>query len=138
MISPPHLATTLLFNVSRQWSLYLNRCVDASALESLDSPGCQVPFSLDPILAELEGGQYVRLILPMTLGDRVSGASSRGDGGGGGGGSSSGSGGSGGGGAITTKRKTSTTGGGVQGYRCVTTCTCPPYPFGTGRARVQS
>ena len=27
MISSPHLVTTLLFDVSRRWSLYLNRCV---------------------------------------------------------------------------------------------------------------
>ena len=27
MISSPHLATTLLFDVSRRWSLYLNWCV---------------------------------------------------------------------------------------------------------------
>ena len=39
VISSPHLATTLLFNLSRRWSLYLNRCVDVSALESLDTPG---------------------------------------------------------------------------------------------------
>ena len=56
MISSPHLATTLLFDVSWRWILYLNRCVAALASESLDSPGCQVPFSLDPILADLEGG----------------------------------------------------------------------------------
>ena len=31
MISPPHLVMTLLFDFSRRWSLYLNRCVDVSA-----------------------------------------------------------------------------------------------------------
>ena len=56
MISYPHLATALLFDVSQRWNLYLNRCVAALALEYLDAPGCQVPFLLDPILADLEGG----------------------------------------------------------------------------------
>ena len=32
MISSPHLATTLIFGVSWRWSLYLNRCMAASAL----------------------------------------------------------------------------------------------------------
>ena len=53
MISSPQLSTTLLFDMSRQWSLYLNRCVAALAPESLDTLGCHVPFLLDPILAEL-------------------------------------------------------------------------------------
>ena len=56
MISSLHLTTTLLFGASRRWSLYLDMCVAVSALESLDAPGCCVPFSLEPILAELEGG----------------------------------------------------------------------------------
>ena len=105
MIPSPHLATTLLSNVLWRWSLYLNRCVAASASESLDAPGCQVPFSLEPILAELEGGRYVGTILPPALVDLVSRANGRGGGGGGGGGggssgggSSSGGGGGGGGG----------------------------------------
>ena len=50
MISYPHLATTLLFDVSRQWSLYLNRRPYVLASESLDDLGRQVPFSLDPII----------------------------------------------------------------------------------------
>ena len=33
MISFPHLATTLLYDVSRRWSQYLNRCMAASASE---------------------------------------------------------------------------------------------------------
>ena len=68
MISSPHLATTLLFDVSRRWRLYLNRCVAALASESLDAPGYQVPFSLEPILAELEGDRYVGPILLPALG----------------------------------------------------------------------
>ena len=55
MISPPHLDTKIIFDVSRRWSLYLNRCVDASEFESLDAQGYQAPFLLEPILAELEG-----------------------------------------------------------------------------------
>ena len=56
MISSLHLSTTLLFDVSRQWILYLNRCVAALTSESLDAPGFQVPFLLDPIMADMEGG----------------------------------------------------------------------------------
>ena len=56
MISSLHLSTTLLFDVSRQWILYLNRCVAALVLESLDTPGCCAPFPLEPILSALEGG----------------------------------------------------------------------------------
>ena len=122
MISSPHLATTLLFNMWRRWSLYLNMCVAALASESLDAPGCQVPFLLEPILVELEGGRYVGPIHPPALGDLVSRASGRG-GGGSGGRSSGGDGGSGGGvdggggngggggGATANKRKSSATGG---------------------------
>ena len=55
MSSSPHLATTLLFNVLRRWSLYLNRCVSVSSSESLDAPGYYIPSFLDPILTELEG-----------------------------------------------------------------------------------
>ena len=132
MISSPHLATTLLFDVSPRWSLYLNRCVDVLASESLDAPGCQVPFLIKPILAELEGGQYVGPILPMALGDLVSRANVRGGGGDGGG-----SGGGGGSGADPTKRKSSSARG-MGGCRCVMTCTCPPCPFRMGRSLARS
>ena len=56
MISSPHLATTLLFDVSRRWSQYLNTCVAASAPEVEEALGASVPFSLGPILVDLEGG----------------------------------------------------------------------------------
>ena len=49
-ISPLHLYTAVLFDVSQRWSLYLNRRVVASAPESLDDLGCHVPFLLKPIL----------------------------------------------------------------------------------------
>ena len=122
VISSTHLDTTLLFDVLRRWSLYLNSCVAALALESLDAPGCQVPFSLEPILAELEGGRYVGPILLLALGDLVSRANGRCDGGGGGGSSgsrsncggsgSSGGNGGGGGGATANKTKILSNGGG--------------------------
>ena len=35
MITYPHLATALLYDVSQCWSLYFNMCVSASALEAL-------------------------------------------------------------------------------------------------------
>ena len=124
MISSPHLATTLLFNVMWRWSLYLNRSVAASALESLDALGCQVLFLIKPILAELEGGRYVGLILPMSLRYLVSMANSRDgcDGGSGEGGGGSGCGSSGGNsgdtsdgsGANATKIKSSTPEGDVR------------------------
>ena len=69
------------------------------ASESLDAPWCQLPFFMELILAELEGGRYVGLILPTSLGDLVSKASNRGGSG------SSGS------GATAAKRKSSNTGG---------------------------
>ena len=53
MISSPPLATTLIFYVSQRWSMYLNSCVDASALESQDALGYHVPFLLEIILADM-------------------------------------------------------------------------------------
>ena len=69
MITPPHLYTTLLYYVSHQWSLYLNRCVSASALEALESPGATVPFTLDPILIKLESRRYVGTIILGVIAD---------------------------------------------------------------------
>ena len=71
MISSPHLATKLLFDVSRRRSQYLNRCVAASASEVEEAPGASAPFSLEPILVELEGGRYNGPILPASLADLV-------------------------------------------------------------------
>ena len=56
MISSPHLSTTLLFGVSRRWSQYLNRCVEALAFEVVEAPGGSVSFSLEPTLVNMEGG----------------------------------------------------------------------------------
>ena len=88
----------------RRWSQYLNRYVAASASEVEEARGASVPFSLEPILVELEGGRYIGPILPAALADLVSGrrlASGSDQKGGGGG--SGGSGGSGGGGSQKVK-----------------------------------
>ena len=69
MISSPHLSTTLIYDVPQWWSLYLNRCVAVLESEALEAPGDNVPFTLDPILLELEVGRYVRPVLPGTLSD---------------------------------------------------------------------
>ena len=109
MISSPHLSTKLLFDVSRRWSQYLNTCVAALASEVEEAPGASVPFSLEPILVELEGGRYTCPILPDSLAELVTGRRPAGrsapkggvDGNGGGGGGGS----SGGGGNIQTRKK---------------------------------
>ena len=67
MISSPYLSTTLLFDLSQRWSQYLDRCMAASVSESLDVLGCYVAFLMEPILAELDQGQYVGPILPNSL-----------------------------------------------------------------------
>ena len=64
MISSPHLATTLLFDVFQRWSQYLNRCVAALSSEVKEAPGASVPFYLKPILVNLEGGRIMGPILP--------------------------------------------------------------------------
>ena len=101
MISSPHLATTLLYDVSWRWSQYLNRCVAALASEVEEAPWASVPFSLEPILIKLEGGRYIGPILPAALAELVAGRRPAGGsaqkGGGGGGGSGGGGGGGGGG-----------------------------------------
>ena len=87
MITTPHLATTLLYDVLCWWSLYLNRCVTASSSEDVGEAGETLLFSLEPILLNLEGGRYVGPLfpLPLPLAELVSG---RCGGGGGNGGSS--------------------------------------------------
>ena len=57
-------------DVLRRWIQYLNRCVASSEVE--ESPGGSVPFSLEPILVELERGRYTGPILPATLADLIS------------------------------------------------------------------
>ena len=95
MISSPHLATELLFDVSQRWSQYLNRCVAALSSEVEEAPGGSDPFSLEPILVDLKGVHYIGPILPAALADLVAGRRPAGgsapkgvgSGGGGGGGS---------------------------------------------------
>ena len=43
IISPPHLATTLFYDVLRRWSQYFNRCVAASASKVVEAPGASLP-----------------------------------------------------------------------------------------------
>ena len=73
IITTPHLATTFPYNVSRCWSLYLNSCVKASSSKGVGAAGATVPFSLEPILLELEVGRYVGPLLPLPLEELVSG-----------------------------------------------------------------
>ena len=44
-----------------------------SASEVVESPGASVPFYLEPIMVELEGGRYIIPILPASLADLVAG-----------------------------------------------------------------
>ena len=73
-----------------------------------EAPGGSIPFSLEPILVELEGGRYTIPILSASLADLTTGRQIEGGSaqkGGGDGGSSGGGGGSnGGGGGISSKR----------------------------------
>ena len=59
MISPPHLEMTLLYDVLRRCNQYLNRYVAASDSKVVEALGDRTPFSLKPILVELEGGRYI-------------------------------------------------------------------------------
>ena len=56
MISYSHLSTIIMYDVFLWWSLYLNMCVDALVLEALEYLEVNAPFSIDPILVDLEGG----------------------------------------------------------------------------------
>ena len=63
------------------------------ALEMVEAPGASFPFSIKPILGNLEGGCYITLILPSSLSDlvagrRIAGGSAPKSGGGGGDGGS--------------------------------------------------
>ena len=46
----------------------------------LEAPGSSAPFSLEPILVEMDGGRYIDPILPVSLFDLVSGRRSAGGG----------------------------------------------------------
>ena len=91
IISSPHLATIIIYNMLQRWSQYFNSCMAASASDVVEVPGSRVPFSIKPIMVELGGGCYIRQILTIFLADLVAGRRSAGVGatrGGGGGGSS--------------------------------------------------
>ena len=50
------------------WILYVNRCVSAlAASEALEAPGANIPFSLEPVMVDLEGGAYVGSTPPIKL-----------------------------------------------------------------------
>ena len=80
MISSPHLSTTFLYDMSRQWSHYLNKCMSASDSEVVEAPGGGVLFYLKPILVDLEEGCYIGPIIPISLVDLVAGRRSVGAG----------------------------------------------------------
>ena len=74
MISLPHLATTLIYYLSRRWRQYLNRCVvasDSKVVEALG--GGSAPFSFKSMQVDLEVGRYIGPILPVSLDDLVAG-----------------------------------------------------------------
>ena len=133
MISSPHLAMTLLLDVLQRWSQHLNRCVYASDSEAVEALGGSVPFSLEPILVDIEGDRYVGPVFPTSLDDLVSGRRSEGRGatrGGSGGGSSVG-----GVGDRKPMPKVGSTGDLKKCGRAMKR-TCPTCNFGTGRNRV--
>ena len=73
MIIPPHFSTTLLYDVLRRCSTNLIRCLAVSSSEDMGAPGETVPFSLEPILLELEVGRYVGPLIPTILTEMFSG-----------------------------------------------------------------
>ena len=90
IITSLHLATTLPFGVLRRWSLYLNRYGTASSSEDVGALGSTVPFSIVPILLELQCGIYVGPLLLEKLAYLISGRCRGGSGSDVGGGKSSG------------------------------------------------
>ena len=56
VISSPELSISLLYDVSRRWIQYFNRCMAASSSEVVEAPSSRVSFSLKPILVKLYGG----------------------------------------------------------------------------------
>ena len=73
MILYLHLATEILFDLLWRWIQYLNRCVVALASEVVEALGDSVPFSLEPILVDLERVRYIGPIPPASLVDLVTG-----------------------------------------------------------------
>ena len=52
----------------------------ASASEVVEAPGASVPFSLEPIMVDMEGGRYFGPILPTSMVNIVAGRRSAGGG----------------------------------------------------------
>ena len=73
IIASPHLTMTPLYDVSRGWSTYLNRCVATSSLEDTGAPEKTVLFSLEHTLLDLEGGWYAGPLRPTKLAEMISG-----------------------------------------------------------------
>ena len=73
MISSLQLASILLYDVLQRCIQYLNRCVATLASEVVKAPGARVPFSLDPIMVNLQGVYYVGPTLPGPLVDLLAG-----------------------------------------------------------------
>ena len=84
MISSPYLVMKIIYNMLWRWSLYLNRCVAASASDTLEAPEDNTPFLLEPILVELERGSSMGPILPSPLVNHLTGCRPDGRGGSGG------------------------------------------------------
>ena len=89
--------------------------MDASASEVVEAPVASVPFSLKPILVDLEGGLYIGLILLTSMDDLVTGRRSADD--------------------ISDNKKLTPKVGATGGlHKCGRDMkrTCSPCPFGTG------
>ena len=52
----------------------------ASASDVVEAPGASVPFSLEPIMVDMEGGRYFGPILPTSMVNIVAGRRSAGGG----------------------------------------------------------
>ena len=69
IISYSYLSMTVIYDVLRLWSFYLNRCMAASDSKALEALGANAPFLLEPILIDIEGARYVGPILTGPLED---------------------------------------------------------------------
>ena len=67
MIASPHLSTTLIYDVSHWWYIYINRCMTVSHSEYLGATGEALHLSVEPILLELEGGRCMGQLLTGSL-----------------------------------------------------------------------